>query len=362
MKHIVLFALLFLGGIPYGLAEESPPAWTFVSIPDFLNFDIDYPQEGWEDALGFILDSMKKEGPAFAMVAGDLVMGHWGTSKEEIDKWAGKYYPPWVGRFKDHGLKVYTALGDHEVGDNPWRGQKASAVPFYKEAFRRHLKMPLNGPGHMQGTAFYWRHKNALFVSVDVFEKARSGQGEIAAQVTGRQLTWLKQVLETHRPLVDHIIVMGHTPVLRPVRKFSSSGLLLEKGRNSAFWKTMVDHKVDLYICGEVHAVTCSRLSGIQQVAHGGLIGRTSKPNYMVVTVHKDKLSLELKEIDLVNGKGKLWQKNKSRGPFDTIAITEARKQSGFTSIGKVRIVKKDGGKSFESITGFFAEKNNPVK
>ena len=362
MKHIVLFVLLFSGAIQRVRAEEEPPAWGFVSIPDFLNFDIEYPQEGWEDALGFILGSMKKEAPAFVMVAGDLVMGHWGTSKKEIDQWAEKYYPPWVGRFKDHGLKVYTALGDHEVGDNPWRGKKATAVPFYKDAFRRYLKMPLNGPAHMQGTAFHWRHRNALFVSVDVFEKAPGRQGEISAQVTGRQLKWFKEVLETNRPLVDHIIVMGHTPVLRPVRKFSSSGMLLEKGRNSDFWKTMVDHKVDLYLCGEVHAVTCTRLSGVQQVAHGGLIGRTSKPNYMVVTVEKDKLSLELKEIDLVNGKGMLWQKNKSRGPFKTITISEARKKRGFTSIGTVQIVKKDGEKSFTAITGFFDEKNNPVK
>ena len=66
---------------------DSAP-WTFVSIPDFLNFDIEYPQKGWEDALGFILDSMKKEDPAFALVAGDLVMGHWGTKKEQIDQWA----------------------------------------------------------------------------------------------------------------------------------------------------------------------------------------------------------------------------------------------------------------------------------
>ena len=127
MKHIVLFVLLFFIAIQLVRADEESPAWTFVSIPDFLNFDIEYPQEGCEDALGFVLDSMKKEAPAFVMVAGDLVMGHWGTSKKEIDEWAKKYYPPWVGRFKDHGLKVYTALGDHEVGDNPWRGKKATA-------------------------------------------------------------------------------------------------------------------------------------------------------------------------------------------------------------------------------------------
>lgn len=40
--------------------------WTFVSIPDFLNFDIEYPQKGWEDALAYLLNSMKAENPEFA--------------------------------------------------------------------------------------------------------------------------------------------------------------------------------------------------------------------------------------------------------------------------------------------------------
>ena len=65
---------------------KADQEWTFVSIPDFLNFDIAYPQKGWEDALGFIVGSIKKENPAFVMVAGDLVMGHWGTTREEINQ------------------------------------------------------------------------------------------------------------------------------------------------------------------------------------------------------------------------------------------------------------------------------------
>ena len=340
-------------------AKETKP-WSFVSIPDFLNFDIEYPQEGWEDALGFIMDSMKKENPAFVMVAGDLVMGHWGTQKEEINKWADKYYPGWIQRFKDHGLKVYAALGDHEIRDNPWHGAQADAVPFYKDAFRRHLKMPLNGPDHMKGTAFYWLYKNALFISVDVFEKGKSRQGEIAAGVTGKQLVWFEQVLSEHRNQADHIIVMGHTPILRPVRTFSSSGMLTEKGRNSEFWRVMVKNDVDLYLCGEVHAVTCTQRDGIQQIAHGGLIGRTTKPNYLKVSVVEDRLDLNIKEIDLINGKGRLWQRDKSKGPWDTITITPERKKKGFTSIGSVSITKSSDQKKFVSITGFFDERNNP--
>ena len=214
----------------------------------------------------------------------------------------------------------------------------------------------------MKGTAFYWLHKNALFVSVDVFEDGNGTEGEIAAGVTGKQLRWLKDVLASHRNMVDHIIVMVHTPILRPVRKFSSSDMLLEKGHESELWKTMAKYKVDLYIAGEVHAVTCTQKDGIQQVVHGGLIGRTTKPNYMVVTVFKDKLKLEIKEIDLVNGKGMLWQQDKNNGPFDTIMITNARKEKGFTSIGSVTIVKNDDKNIFEDETGFFDQESNPIK
>ena len=95
MKLGLLIVCFWLVG-GFSVNAKETKAWSFVSIPDFLNFDIEYPQKGWEDALGFIVGSMKEEDPAFAMVAGDLVMGHWGTKKEEINKWADKYYPGWV--------------------------------------------------------------------------------------------------------------------------------------------------------------------------------------------------------------------------------------------------------------------------
>jgi hypothetical protein len=135
--------------------------------------------------------------------------------------------------------------------------------------------------------------------------------------------------------------------------------MLTVEGQESAFWKSMARHGVDLYLCGEVHAVTCTQRGGIQQIAHGGLIGRTTKPNYLAVTVYEDRLELNLKEIELVNGTGRLWQQDKSRGPWDTITITEDRKKRGFTSIGQVLINKKGSSKTFEEATGFFIE-NNP--
>jgi len=50
----------------------------------------------------------------------------------------------------------------------------------------------------------------------------------------------------------------------------------------------------------------------------------------------------------------------KKTGPWDTITITDERKKEGFTTIGYVCINKQSGSKSFDSISGFFDEKDNP--
>jgi hypothetical protein len=148
---------------------------------------------------------------------------------------------------KSHGLKYYAALGDHELGDNPWRYPDALAhVAASKQAFREYLNMPQNSPDHMRGTAFYWTHGNVLFLTVDVFEPGQSDQGIIRPDVTGAQLAWMEQVIQTH-PNADQVIVMGHATVLGPVRQWSSSGLMVTGGRESEFWQAMSRWKLPEY-------------------------------------------------------------------------------------------------------------------
>ncbi len=334
-------------------SEQKP--WTFVSMPDFLNVDTDYPQSGWEDALDFILESVKKENPDFLLVAGDLLMGHWYTP-EEIDKYADRYYPAWMKRLKEKDLDYYATIGDHEIGDNPWPDWKAKLVPLYKEKFREYLKMPSNGPEYMKGTAFWWKHKNVLFIAVDVFEKGKSDQGEIRAGVTSRQLAWFKRMLEENKK-VNHVVVMGHTPVLGPVRKWSSSGLMLTGGRQSSFWQTMKEHNVDLYLCGEVHAITCTERDGIQQIAHGGLIGYNPRTNYLVARVFPKRIELELKEIDMDPSGKHLWQPGKNR-PLEKVTIPSEIRERGFVTVGRMTIDKSENEKVFHERQGYFLLKN----
>jgi len=199
MKYVIVAALVALHSVSLlnAAEEEDANIWTFVSMPDFLNVDTVYPQPGWEDALDFVLSAAKAENPDFVLVAGDLVMGRW-WSEEKIEKYAAIYYPDWIKRMNAHGLKFYETIGDHEIGDNPWPPARAKLVPTFKKAFANYIKMPVNGPEHMKGTAFHFLHKNTLFVAVDVFEKGKGPQGEIVAQVTGRQLEWFNKT--PHQP------------------------------------------------------------------------------------------------------------------------------------------------------------------
>ena len=351
-RKLILNAILWVAKVD--VPEDgvsSVQSWRFVSIPDFLNVDLTYPQPGWEETLDYVLKAIKAENPEFVLVAGDLVMGRW-PDKESIKKYAGIYYPAWIKRMQDHDLRFYAAIGDHEIGDNPWRGGKIELVSYFKRQFQRYLKMPLNGPLYNKGTAFWFIHENTLFIAVDVFEKGNGPQGGIVIKVTGPQIEWFEQVIADN-PGVENIIVMGHTPIVGPVRKESSSGLMLQGGRESPFWKSMAKHGVDLYLCGEVHAITCTKADNILQIAHGGLFGYNPKVNYLVGTVSADKIELELKEIEIVNQGNKLWQEGTNR-PHETVLITEQVKQQGFVTVGTATIDKADINKPITNATGVF--------
>ena len=222
------------------------------------------------------------------------------------------------------------------------------------------MDMPKNGPSHMKGTAFYFKHKNVLIVSVDVFEKGKGKEGGIAAQVTGKQLEWLDKTITENKD-VDHVIVMGHTPIVGPVRKRSSSGLMLEKGTNSPLWQMMKKYKVALYLCGEVHAITCHFKDDIQQIAHGGLYGYNPQVNYLVCTVHPDRIELKLKQIDIVNSGPKKWQVDTNR-PKESMIMTDEVKKIGYRTVGKAIINTGNNDNTATETSGFFNEINNPKK
>ncbi len=347
--------VLFLAAACASSGQDAGP-WRFVSIPDFLNVDVAYPEPKWEDALGYVLEAIRAEKPDFVLVAGDLVMGRWCDGPDQIEHLAHLYYGAWTRRMRDHGLTFYTAIGDHEVGDNPWPPAKAKLVPHFKKAFRDHLKMPLNGPPGFKGTAWWRLHKGTLLVAVDVFTPD-PGKG-IRTTVAGEQLAWLERTLADHSD-ADHVVVMGHTPIVAPVRARASSRLMLEGGRRSPLWQTLAKHGADLYLCGEVHTITCTQADGVEQIAHGSLFGYVNTVNYLVATVWPTRMDLELKRLPIVCEGGRMYQEGRNR-PRETVRITPEAKAQGFQRVGTLVIDKTGGARRFLDATGEFANPYQP--
>jgi len=202
----------------------------------------------------------------------------------------------------------------------------------------------------MRGTAYWFIHEDTLFVALDVFEKGTGSQGGIVPQVTGEQLEWLESVINDNSG-VQRIVVMGHTPVLGPIPSECSTYLSLDGGKDSPLWQTLKKHKADLYLCGEVHAASCVQADGVVQIAHGGLFGATPKVNYLLATVHPDRIDLEVKEIAVTNEGGRLWQMGDTR-PSKTIHIVDEARQKGFVTIGTATISQGEAGPTLTNAEG----------
>jgi hypothetical protein len=219
----------------------------------------------------------------------------------------------------------------------------------------------------MRGTAYWFIHEDTLFAALDVFEKGTGPQGGIVPQVTGEQLEWLEGVINDNSG-VRRVVVMGHTPILGPQ---DTGNLMLAGGKESPLWQTLKKHGADLYLCGQTSAIACTQSDGICHIAHGGgagvagilpaLRGRDALDtqgqdargtiNYLVATVYPDRIDLELKEIEVANEGGRLWQMGEDR-PAKTVRIVDEVRQKGFATIGTATISRGETGPALTNAEG----------
>lgn len=320
-----------------GRAQAAPDDTTFVSVPDMYNWDIANPQSGWEDAIDWFFNQLTSvEGAEFALSAGDIMDARWWTDEQQVKTRADKYWGGYKQRFDDSNLPVYIAPGDHERGDNDWPDWKLDLVPTFEQKFVEIFDHPTNGPAEKEELAYYFVEDNALFVTVDTWELKN---GQVHLSVTGDQLTWFENVLSNHQDK-DFIVVQGHVPVISGVNTRNSSGLYLEGGRSSEFWQVMKQYGVDVYLCGEHHAITTDKVDGIWQVVHGSLWGTHTNLNYLVGTVESDTLELELKEFDVKYGGGYIDHINRgdTNAPRETVTIPDSTKQNGPTTVETITV------------------------
>jgi hypothetical protein len=371
-------------------AAETPLA-TFVSMPDFLNADIadvrDRP--GWRPgmpnsinssyrrAINIVLDEVEAENPDAVFVAGDLVQGHWGSDVDDtgifgpVDTFAQRlravtnagrcYYGQWRERFTERGLTVYPAIGDHEIGDNPWPvGQfKYRAFSTFKAVWAEHFTLRGDG-GHIYdhrpvGTSFedtayaVKLTPTVALITVDVFSKWSTG---VHNSVSSGQIAWAEQtILDLQAEGVQHVWFQGHVPCYVPVRLFASSNLQMEDHEQSTFWQMLRRHEdvVDFYLSGEVHDMTCYTDGRLAQISHGSLVA-LGRENYLLIQVYADRIELTLKQFTgrVLDEVHRLWGVTNKRGPL-TIEFDRGTKVVGTMTVA-------NSGERFTNRTGYLTD------
>ncbi|MFB6290493.1 MAG: metallophosphoesterase [Candidatus Bipolaricaulia bacterium] len=291
-KLAIVFVIISLS---FNVASFSYEGFTFVSIADFLNNDI--PPKGWRPTLDKTLGSIKAENPEFVLVPGDMVLGRWYFN--QLHRKADRVYANWQKRMHQYGLKYYTAVGDHEIGDLPTSNFPIiyQLIPEYLKAYKDSFEFPKNGPEGLKELAYYFKHKNALFVTLYTFSR---GSGKVRTKISQNQLNWLNEVLSKNDS--DFTVVQGHVPIL-PVESKSrhSGGLIYENGRKSELWQLMAKQDVDLYLCGERHVLDVAWSDGITQIVHGSILGKANSVNYVLAIVSNKRLKIKLKRIEVRN-------------------------------------------------------------
>jgi hypothetical protein len=361
MKTLFKIILLFVFIIctSHAMAQKKTEAIRnqsvkFVSFPDFFNFDIPEPWPQYDTAVNYFLGRVKDEKPDFVLVDGDLVDGHWWNSPKCIEHMGSVYYSAWVRRMQQHGLKFYTAVGDHELGDDPWPADKRKLIPAFEKAYNETLKMPQNGPANKKGLAYFVRQGPLLLVTIETFEIIGDSMYNAVA---GEQLEWFRKVLADNRD-ARFRIVQGHVGLWGKLRARSSSFLMLNGGKESEFYKVMKENGVDAYLAGEFHDVTILESDGIWQIVHGSSWGRKMIPteDYLVGEVKGNVLNLTMKRIYMDALGENMWNLNKDNGPAEIVRINEKTLKNGPETTGTLSITNSNGKKTCSNRTGFFAE------
>ena len=334
--------------------SENNASFRFTSFPDLFNWNIKYPQPGWDEAMDWFLHGMKQEGPAFSLIAGDIMDARWWSSAAEVRQQTDEYWGGFRRRFEEQQIDLYLAPGDHEYGDDQGL-QKMHLAPVFAEQFVRIFEMPENGPAHKRGLAYSFEKENLAVISVDTFEDAGD---RMSITVSGKQLAWLEEQLQRFQDK-PFIIVQGHVPVVGPVNSKNSSANMLEGGAQSEFWQTMVKYGVDAYFCGEHHRITVTQQDGIWQIVHGALWGTQTDLNYLRGSVWPDRLELELFGIDVEYGGERLAGQHPHRskgGPWGEVNISQTTLRDGPQALGKLVIESATDGNRTTMASGVFRD------
>lgn len=330
---LLLFLAAFVSGTVRAAPHHAP--WKIVSAADW------HSAEGGvvsKDLAAFEKNQFSEKRliagtvacrPDVVLIAGDVGSGHWTmgalkkagvwrqgeTIEQAIHRLGEKAYRSMKSNFAEAGVdRLFVCVGDHGIGDNDWHpgSERSKCVPYHRSIFGRSYNTDANGKWlwpptvcgvsarpvgtSYENTSFAVRHKNVLFVQVDIFhqegpnKRLHPRHGSVNPDLEGGHLAWFEEVLAAGRndETVRYVFVQGHTPALVPVRGQSSSMMMVQPYNRSTIVAAMRRFSVDLYLAGEVHATTLTKDTDSELVQ---LVTDRNMPTR--ITVHDDKLEFQ---------------------------------------------------------------------
>jgi len=327
-----------------GTGKDGAAADTlvFVCHPDWHAGDRalepDSLWEGYRRNCDSVLSDIRRYGPKYVLLSGDMIGGDWlgerrrdlarrfapgGNDDDLVYACATILYDSFNLQFRSLGMEPIASLGDHELGDQNWSqgSAKAGVIDAYKRAFAAAYTLDAEGRSRYDGliagvpqrpvgtayenTSYAFVDKNVLFVTIDIFRFEGPDttldpvRGAISIELAPEQEGWLDRLL-TGVAAMDSIqftVVQAHHPVLIPVRKIRSSCITVKDHGNSSFWKLLQKHHVDVYISGEVHALTPA-IDTESRIAHIVCGSMTGLPvhNYLICRASDRRLEITVRE------------------------------------------------------------------
>ena len=385
---------------------KSSKYYQFISSHELhgKNIRLDSSNKYYRRSLNNILNGVQREFnpkidklPWHTIIPGDLVQGHWGVDyektgifgrvryqgpnqtkaerrkiqtdqKKAIFRAGSLYYGAAKARFTSRGLKLFVAVGDHEVGDNDMERRKGGIQRLrwnnyenYLDVFSRIMlknkkskHLFTNRPkGESNDVAYATMlSHNVKLITLNPFKKTPKN---VVAELDDKQMDWLEKELDDHRARWK--IVQLHTPIIGPVRHKYSSRMMYENGRKSRLWGVLSGkiggNKADLVLPGEVHNISSQIKDGLTQATTGGLF-TTGDTNYVTMTTKGKNLHLEVKDFKgcatvipehmrsrVTIGDRKLWQTN--RKAYAPEWQVEYNSPVAYT-VGKMTLRKRSAG------------------
>jgi len=213
------------------------------------------------DARQQVVDQIGKESPAFLVVTGDFVFR--GFHSEDWQYWHRAIQP-----MRDRGIRVFPAIGNHEVGPFPpktWGGEAFQEIASVAEPViaARGLANYFAEFPELSGQSWYSaQYANCYFLVLD-------SEADDASQLAQKQ--WMTAQLGAIPAEIDYIFVVLHRPpytaltdeVHKPQPMELELRAMLEEHQKTTRARIVV-------IAGHVHNYERYEHGGVEYIVSGG--------------------------------------------------------------------------------------------